>query len=144
MTRSFLGLGLAVTLVWPAACSSADKKQTATDGGCDDSGCSTPTNKVCTQDSECSQPTNNGCSACPEPFSRCELITTATTGTCTKPCTSDSDCPSNHSCQEGASIGLLPSCIATCNGGTGCPAQHSCITNSMGLSICVPSAWNTP
>jgi hypothetical protein len=142
MTRGFLGVGLAVTLVWAAACSSDDKKKTTADGGCSDSGCPRPTNKICNEDSECSEPANNGCSGCPERFSRCERITTTTIGTCTKACTSDVECPSAHSCQEGPSIGLDPSCIATCNG-TSCPAQHSCSTNSMGLSICIPNAWNT-
>ena len=118
MTRVFLGLGLAVTLVWAVACSDDDKKKTNT-------------NKICTEDSECSAP-----------FSECEHINTTTTGTCTKPCTSNDDCPSNHSCQEGASIGLEPSCIATCGEGRGCPEGHSCLTNSDGISICIPTAWN--
>jgi len=116
MTRVFLGLGLAVALVWATACSDSDKKKTNT-------------NKICTEDSECS-----------EPFSECEHITTTTTGTCTKPCTKDADCPADHSCQQGASIGLEPSCMAVCSSKS-CPEGHNCNTNQDGLSICIPAAW---
>ena len=119
MKRVFLGLSLAVTLVWAtASCSDDDKKKTTT-------------NKLCTEDSDCS-----------EPFSECEHVNTSTTGTCTKSCTSKADCPEDHSCQQGADIGLEPSCIATCSETRGCPEGHNCLTNSEGLSICIPAAWS--
>jgi len=118
MARVFLGICLAATLVWAtAACSDDDKKKTTT-------------NKICTEDNECS-----------DPFFECEHVNSTTTGTCTKPCEGDSDCPSNYSCQTGSAIGLEPSCLQKC-ASEACPSGHNCGSNSDGLMICFPAAWN--
>jgi hypothetical protein len=118
MARVFVGLCLAATLVWMTACSDDDKKKTNH-------------NAICTEDTNCS-----------DPFFECEHISTTTTGTCTKPCEDDSECPSNHSCLTNPDIGLEPSCLQLCSS-EACPSGHNCIRSTSGIMFCVPSAWTT-
>jgi hypothetical protein len=117
MTRVFCGFCLGLMLVWGTACGSDDDKKKTT------------TNKLCTENTECS-----------EPFFECEHVTTTTTGTCTKPCTDSSQCPSNYQCLSNDGVGLEPSCMALCSGG--CPSGHTCGGETTdGVGFCIPQAW---
>jgi hypothetical protein len=111
---TYLGFSL---LLGSAACSDSSKK-------------SAEVSKICSGDGDCS-------TAHPE----CHHVTNSDVGICSSSCSTDSDCPTNYSCQSGPSIGLEPSCIQNC-ADRKCPTSFECVDNADGRAICIPEAWS--